>query len=170
MFSFKQFISENVKFNQGHIPSEEWLKGKQDDAEHYAKKAKSENHVGVHEKGYAGSTTGHFKEIKLPVDHIKHLPGVHNEQKHRDDTSTSKSTDLEKDVGHPSKFDSKKHPIHILVNHKGEAHVSEGNHRLAYAKRHGITHIHANVDYFNGGERVNGHMHPDKLKALHKEE
>jgi hypothetical protein len=38
--------------------------------------------------------------------------------------------------------------------------------RQADAVKHKIPHIHAEVRYYNGGEKVDGPMHPSKLKAI----
>jgi hypothetical protein len=73
---------------------------------------------------------------------------------------------LEKEIGHPDNFNSEANPISIGINHRGEPHVMEGNHRLAYALKHKIPHIHAEVRYYNGGEEASGPMHPSKLKDV----
>lgn len=160
MKSFKEFISEEVKLRVDN-PGGDWLKRHKENAdENYHKR-----------KGIGGGLTGTFnKNLNLPVSKLKDVPGYYDEHKFRNDPKAVKSEMLEKEVGHPSNFDSKKHPIFICVSHRGEPQVLEGNHRLGYAHRHGISHIHAEVRYFNGGEKAEGDFHPDKLKALHKEE
>jgi predicted alpha/beta superfamily hydrolase len=59
--------------------------------------------------------------------------------------------------------------IIIGINHKGEAHVLEGNHRIRYARDNNISHIHTDVSYFNGGEKAEGKFHPNKVKEMHQE-
>lgn len=150
MFSFKQYLKEKFKIDN---PGGTWLKHKQEDA----------NDDYPTYKGYNGATTGYFTgRLKIPVHHIKNMPGARGEHKFRN--NDLKLMALEKEVGHPSNFDSKKHPILIGVNHKGESSILEGNHRLAYAHKHKISHIHAEVRYYNGGEEAKGNFHPDTIK------
>lgn len=158
-------VEHGLKFKVDN-PGGDWLKYKQEDAEERMRKyGHSDTHLG---KGMTGSITGYYnKPVHIPVKHIQNLPGATGEEKFRDTGTKQKS--LEKEVGHPDNFDTKKHPIFIGVNHLGHGYVMEGNHRLAYAKKHGISHIHAEVRYYNGGEDAEGPLHPDKLKQLHKE-
>ena len=149
-------------FEQDYIPSEEWLKDKQEEAE----RAISTGRKDTYGKGVMTSQTARFNLISLPVSHLYTLPGANQEQQRRENTTTGKNIRLEAEIGTPSNFDTKKHPIHVLVNHKGEAYISEGNHRLAYAKRHGIGNVFAKIDYVAGGERANGPMSPDKVRSL----
>lgn len=153
-------IEEEVKFHRDN-PGGEWLKHKHEDAEtHYKKK-----------KGLHGGTTGWFSPYPhLPVSHLKKIPGANDEHYTRESKHSQKSQHVEKQIGHPSKFDTKKYPIMVGVNHRGEAHVMEGNHRLGYAVRHGISHVHTEFKYYNGGEDVHGSHHPSIIKKLHKAE
>lgn len=125
-----------------------------------------------HHHGITGSVTGYFnKNLHLPVEHIKHLPGARGEEKHRHDFSNPKHERLAKDIKDSGGFNSKEHPIMIGVNHEGHGWVQEGNHRLAHAIKHGHSHIHAEVKYFNGGEdHAKGHLHPETLMKHHKED
>jgi hypothetical protein len=176
MKTFKDFITEEKKELHLNVdnPGGDWLKGKQDYAEEQMKSKR--NKGDALGKGITNCQTANFRKdndttsLNLPVEHLSKLRGAMDEHKTRDDESTHKNEKLNKEIGDPSNFDSEKHPISISVNHKGEGFVMEGNHRLAYAKRHGISHIHARVNYRNGGEEVEGHMHPSKLMKLHKEE
>jgi hypothetical protein len=162
MKTFKRFIVENKddgpKFKRDN-PGGDWLKHKQEDAD-----ADTRRH------GLRGATTGWFdKNLHLPVSSLKDLPGAMGEHKFRNDATSSKSEQLTKDVGHPKNFQKNgDHPIMIGVNHRGEAHVMEGNHRLAYAKRHKISHIHTELKYYNGGEDVkDGTLPPHDALKLH---
>jgi hypothetical protein len=148
---FKQFLHEGseVKFRTDN-PGGEWLQKHISTAEdHYSKR------FGLH-----GGATGYFSggdgTLKLPVHILKDLPGAMGEHHTRDDATSPKSARLEQEIGHPKNFDSKEYPILVGVNHRGKGFVMEGNHRLAYAARHGISHIHTEVRYWNGGEN-----HPD---------
>ena len=155
MKTFLEYITENDDLRYDN-PGGDWLKGKQTDAEASYSRY----------KGITGSTTAYTRNrtVKLKVDAIKHLPGARGEEAWRD--HSSKMDDLEKEVGHPSNFNSEQNPIMLAVNHRGEAFVQEGNHRLAYAAKHKIPHIHAEVRYYNGGEEADGPMHPSKLAGM----
>jgi hypothetical protein len=161
MKTFKRFIVENKddapKFRTDN-PGGDWLKHKQADADKDTLR-----------HGLRGGTTGYFsKNLRLPVAVLHHLPGAMGEEKFRDDPKKPKAANVEKQIGHPSKFDSEKHPIMVGVNHKGHAYVMEGNHRLAYAKRHKISHIHTELKYYNGGEDVkDGTLPPHDALKLH---
>jgi hypothetical protein len=176
MKTFKEFITEEEKGLHLYVdnPGGDWLKGRQASAEEQMKSKRNKGDASG--KGITRDATASFRKgrdttsLNLPVEHLSKLRGAMDEHETRDDESTYKNEKLNKQIGDPSNFDSEKYPISISVNHKGEGFVMEGNHRLAYAKRHGISHIHARVDYRNGGEEVEGHMHPSKLMKLHKEE
>jgi hypothetical protein len=158
---------EPLKFTVDN-PGGDWLDYKQQQAREFIAKHRDDNSsLG---KGFSGAVTGYYnKPLNLPVRHLTNLPGAMGEEEYRSDTNNPKMHSLEKEIGDPKNFDSKAHPIFIAVNHMGHSYVIEGNHRLEYARKHGISHIHAEVRYFNGGEAVNKQMHPDKLKQLHTE-
>jgi hypothetical protein len=152
MKSFKTFLLENIVIDN---PGGEWLKGKQEDAQYGI----------TRHKGLRGAVTGYYKSpIRLRVDKIKDIPGSMGEEEFRN--SSPKMKALEDDIGHPSKFDSKKNPIMIGVNHLGNPYVMEGNHRLAYAAKHGIEHIHTEVKYYNGGETRQKGFHPSDVQKM----
>jgi len=162
MLSFKTFIKENseIQFRQDN-PGGNWLKNKQADAEEKMKGGPKET---ASSRGITGSTTGYFnKNLKLPTSYLRTLPGAMGEERYR--AAGSKLKSLEDEVGHPDNFKSEDHPILIGVNHKGQAYIVEGNHRVAYADKHGIPHVHAEVKYYNGGEEIEGEHHPDKMIA-----
>jgi len=145
-------------------PGGEWLERKQKHAENnIVTKA-----GGATGKGLSGATTGYFtKPLKLPVKHLKHIPGANDEQNHRDKFDSHKHTEHSKSVEKHG-FNTKDNPIMIGVNHRGKPYVLEGNHRLAHAIKHRHSHIHAEVQYYNGGEDVKGQgFHPDQVKHLH---
>lgn len=159
MLSFRRFISlqENLVIDN---PGGDWEKGKQRYAEELMKEKKGKGPLG---KGLVGDSTARTtKPVKLSVDSIKNARGSNEEHEYRH-TNDSKTRQLEKDIGDPSNFDTQNNPIEVRVNHKGEPFIHNGNHRLEYAKRHGITHIHANIQYHAGGENADGPLHPKKL-------
>lgn len=154
--SIKKRLKESVNFRRDN-PGGSWLKDKQEHANKHYNTRKT-----------TGAVTGSFdKLVHLPVTHLHKIHGELGEHHYRD--RSDKLKNLEKEIGHPKNFDSKKHPPLVGVNHKGEAHVIEGNHRIAYAKKHGISHMHVEYRYFNGGEDVKGEHHPETIKKLHKE-
>ena len=160
MFSFKQFIKEEseLKFRTDN-PGGKWLQSAQERAEERMKNSSRDT---ASSRGITGSTTGYFnKNLKLPTSYLRSLPGAMGEERYR--AAGSKLKRLEDQVGHPSNFNSEEHPILVGVNHKGQAHIVEGNHRVAFADKHGIRHVHAEVKYFNGGEEVEGRHHPDQM-------
>lgn len=160
MLSFKNFLKEETELKlRVDNPGGRWLQGKQDAAEERMKNGPSET---ASSRGITGSTTGYFnKRIPLPTSYLNSLPGAMGEENFRGFSSKLKR--LEDEVGHPDNFKSEDHPILVGVNHKGHAHIVEGNHRVAYANKHGIKSVHAEVKYFNGGEEVKGFHHPDKI-------
>lgn len=136
-------------------PGGDWLKRKQEHAE---------KTMGEY-KGLRGNPTGFFKKpIELPTSHLEDIKGAEGEHNFRN--HGSKLQALEKTVGHPSNFNTKNNPVMIRVNHRGEAYAWEGNHRIAYAAKHGIKTVHAEVTYHNGGEDVDGPWHPQKLQSI----
>ena len=160
--------TDALKFQRDN-PGGDWLKYKQEDAEDTMRRYSGRADSSL-AKGITGSVTGYYsKKLLLPVDHIKGTPGAMGEESFVNSPDNKKMADLKSEIGSPHQFNSKQNPIFIAVNHKGDAYTMEGNHRLAYAANHGISHIHAEVRYFNGGEDVDGPMHPSKLISLHKE-
>lgn len=160
MKSFIQFCPENASSSlefKSDNPGGQWLKDKQEDAEsRYSRN-----------KGTNGATTGYFnRAVKMKTSDIKSIKGVNGEEKYRGDSNAPKRKYLNDEIGHPSNFNSRKNPILIGVNHRGESHVIEGNHRLAYAADNGIQHIHSDIRYFNGGEdavSTSSPLHPSNI-------
>jgi hypothetical protein len=137
-------------------PGGDWLKRKQEQA-------------GEHFRGHklSGAITGYFKHtLHLPVKHLTHIPGANGEHKYRDDHTSHKHQELAKSVKEKG-FNTEHDAILIGVNHHGEPHVLEGNHRLAHAAKHGIEKIHAEVRYWNGGEDAKGNFTPKHVASLH---
>ena len=159
MLSFKKFFMEDDDGFNYDNPGGSWLESKQRQAE---KSRKGGTRI-------TGSTTAWSdKPFRLPVSKLKNIRGASGEEKWRNDPKSSKYQSLEKEVGEPSNFSSDEHPITLHIDHRGVPYVGEGNHRLAYAARHGISHIHARVKYFNGGEQADGKFSPEKIKDMHK--
>lgn len=164
MKSFKSFIRENEKEDEEHgyetyFTPERHLRMKREAADKDLHKTK-----GV---GAGASVTAQFtKNVRIPTGVLSRTDGANGEEEYRDDPSSPKNVSLEKEIGHPKNFNSEKNPVAVSVNHKGQPYVHEGNHRIAYAKRHGIPYVHARVSYHLGGEQAKGAYHPDMIKKM----
>lgn len=143
----KKTISEEFRRDN---PGGRWLAGHRERAEKSGRKI-------------SGPVTGyHSSPVRISTNRLHRVPGAEGEHRYRD--NSRKLQELEKTIGHPSKFDSQKHPVVVGVNHRGEGYVIEGNHRIAYARKHKIPHVHAEVRYYAGGEEVKGPYHPSKFR------
>jgi len=158
MKRFVQFLAEDRGKFRTDNPGGDWLKGEQKHAEkNYARS-----------KGISGSITGYYtKPLIVNPEALRHVPGQMGEESYRDTLiGNSKAEVLEKEIGDPKNFDTSKYPILMHVNHRGGAVIGEGNHRLAYALRHKIPAIHADIRYWNGGEEVTGQWHPSQIEKI----
>ena len=148
------------------VPAASWLEEKQEDAEADIQSADSKgNKYTSMGRGLNTSTTGYFPSgtnLQLPVSEISNLEGVMGEHRTRD--TGDKLKPILKDMGENG-YDQES-PISIHVNHRGEAFVSEGNHRLAAAKQLGIDKIPVEIRYFAGGELADGAFSPSKLSGM----
>lgn len=113
---------------------------------------------GIKAKGLSGSTTG-FGRVDLPVAMLKDLRGVNNE----DVRASGKLDDLIGSMLGGYKPDSR---IMVWVNHKGEAYLYEGNHRVAAAAEVGIDKIPVEVQWRNGAEDLVGDFSPNALRQF----
>ena len=169
MRSFKQFLAENAepKFRTDN-PGGDWLESKKKRADAAIRDHRGDKQS-IAGKGLTGSTTAYFTHnLKLPVHELRHIPGACGEEHHRNNFDSHKHTELTKSVKEHG-FDTSKHPIMIGINHLGKPHVLEGNHRLAHAIKNGHSHIHASVQYYNGGETVMGQgFHPSQILHYHR--
>lgn len=154
------------------VPNDEWLKSKQE-------------HVlsgGRHPSGAFkrfGSTTGYFRSgpehegrrnVMMPVPLLASIPGVMEEQKNVRQHALDWLTDEMGRTGKlPLNSSGEEYAPHVWVNHEGEAFVAEGNHRIMAAQKLGMTHLPVELEYVNGGERVNGPFHPDRILDMHRE-
>jgi len=154
MKTFLQWLKEDEDLIQRNNPGGDWLK-------HERARVKKEDR-----RGAQTAMTRHA--VQIPVSHIAHFPGANGEHKFRDDPTSFKHARLAKEVGDPKNFSTKDHPILINVHHDGSARIAEGNHRTAYAHRHGISHVHAEITYHAGGENEKGPLHPDTLHKIVK--
>lgn len=150
-------------------PGGEWLEAKQARAE--AAMAGSPSGVGMSGRGVTGSVTAtagvrqdaNAEPMTLPVDVLRDLPGVNGEapapgQPKYDALSASVA---EKGWQQPD-------AILVMVNHKGEAYIAEGNNRVAIAAREGVDRIPVEIQWRNGGERAEGPLSPARVAELER--
>lgn len=134
---------------------EHWLKGEQ-------RKAMANydpNNAGSGSKGIGGSVTGRYKNIILvPTSILDKLKGVNNEHTHRDNVDDVKFKRLLPSVQEHGMLPTE--AVFVVINHLGEAYISEGNHRVAVAKYLGIKEVPTEIRYFNGGEDADGPLSP----------
>ncbi len=151
----KQGVAEGLRVD---VPNEDWL----DDAIAYAKQ-KSPDRNGL---PYMGKTTATVRKVEVPVNLLKRIPGMRNEQQNVRQHDLAAIEKIMKDTG--------KLPIHahsneeykpfINVAYDGSAWVNEGNHRIMAAYRLGWPSLPVEISYFDGGERVeSGPMYPGKI-------
>lgn len=149
---------------RGDDNGREWLAGKQEAAEEdMANARKRGDKTGSAVKGLYGSTTAWVRGIELPVSEVAKLPGVMGEENIRKPGEGQYDT-LQKAVR--EKGWNQEWPILILVNHKGEAFISEGNTRTRIARDIGQPTIKAEIRWQNGGELVDGPFSPTNVKHM----
>jgi hypothetical protein len=152
----KEFITEGTL--SVDVPNEEWL----NDAIAYAKQ-KSPDRNGL---PYMGKTTATVRKVEIPVNLLRQIPGMRNEQQNVRQGDLIAIMKIMKDTG--------KLPIHshsneeykpfINVAYDGSAWVNEGNHRIMAAHRLGWKELPVEISYFDGGERIkSGPMYPPKI-------
>lgn len=140
------------------VPNDDWLNSKIN----YAKE-KGRNSFGV---PYMGSTTGYLSgPIRLPVNLLKHLPGMRGEQSNVRYDDLKAIMKIMSDTGKLPLTDSgKEYAPFVVVAHNGEAWVSEGNHRIMAADKLGWDTLPVELKYFDGGERIkSGPLYPGKI-------
>lgn len=142
-------------------PGGDWEANKQE----YAMQDYNPSAKGSGAKGMYGTVTGYYGSyIFVPVDLLNSLPGVYNEHLTRNDPNGDKFRAIMQSVKeHGFLFD---HVPFVTVNHLGEAYISEGNNRIAVAAAIGLEAIPVEIRYFNGGEAVDGPLHPSKLEGF----
>jgi len=139
------------------IPNEEWLAGK----------VRYANEKGRDSYGapYIGVVTGRFsQDVTIPLSVLTKLKGLKNEQ---NNVRQADLESLKKVMGETGKLPlrdgGKEYAPFVVVNHAGEAWVSEGNHRIMAAQALGWESMPIEVRYFDGGERAAGPMNPTTL-------
>lgn len=133
------------------IPNEDWLQGKIDYAQ-----SKGRNQFGV---PFMGTVTGYFKDpVDVSVRVLSKLKGERDEQNNVREESL--------DYIRKNWDEVSKQPPYIEVAYNGEAWVSEGNHRIMVAAEKGIESLPVEIRYFDGGQRRNGPLAPDRIPSL----
>lgn len=150
------------------IPNENWLKTKQDYADEDAREARKRGRtVGFTPNGFSGTVTANIY-VWLPTALVAELPGLNgehlpgSEQRGRGVKARQLAPSMKHGYSLP-----KGGPVFVVVNHHGEAWIAEGNNRTALALKNQFEEIPVNVRYFNGGERADGPMSPERLVKFH---
>lgn len=104
-----------------------------------------------------GSVTGHLRDVSIPVDLLKNIPGAMDENPRPGTVKYDRLMGAIKDYGW------KPTPILVRVNHKGKPYIFEGNNRVAVAKALGKTHIPGEINWMNGAEEVDGPWNPKRI-------
>jgi hypothetical protein len=139
------------------VPNEEWLQGKID----YAK-SRPRNSYGV---PYMGTGTAYARRVMLPVNLLKHLPGMRDEQNNVRQDDLQAIMKIMKDTGKlPLTRSGQEYEPFVNVAYNGEAWVNEGNHRIMAAAALGWDSLPVELRYFDGGERIeSGPLYPKKI-------
>ena len=155
----QEFIIESAL--RVDVPSKDWLQSKID----YARK-KGRDRWGA---PYFGATTATVRgDVHIPVDILKRLPGMRNEQQNVRQDDLAAIVQIMKDTGRlPLTKSGEEYVPFIMVAYNGEAWVNEGNHRIMAAARLGWVSLPIELKYYDGGERIkNGPLYPGKLGLL----
>lgn len=143
-------------------PGGNWLQGKIE----YAMK-KGLDQWG---KPYMGSVTGYFgSPVQIPVSLLKDIPGARNEQQSVREDDLKWLTDYMRKTGKlppMSQDNDKEYAPFIVVGYDGQPWVSEGNHRIMAAVELGWKSLPIELRYFDGGETVDGPLHPNKFHNM----
>lgn len=148
----KSVGAEAPKFKED-LGSPSWLQEQID----YAKE-RGRDRWGV---PYMGKTTGSFKgDISVPMSVLEKLRGQRGEQQAVREESL--------DYIRKNWDEVSKEPPYIEVAYNGEAWISEGNHRIMVAKEKGLDSLPVEIKYFDGGQKVDGPLKPEKLLDIRK--
>ena len=164
---FKEALGTDVPKLAVDNPGGDWL----------ARKIKSAKEKGRNEYGapHFGDATASFrKNVNLPVDLLATFKGRRGEQGQvrekdlawlkKQMEETGKLPLLDKDD--PA---SEEYAPFITVGYDGIPWVSEGNHRIMAAKALGWKTLPVELRYFDGGERTEGLLSPEKVRTMYKD-
>ena len=140
-----------------------WLKEKQRNAEEDMATAKKRGiATGSMAHGIGGAITANVTEADLPTSMLATIPGTGGEQRGPGEAQFDRLMENVRKEG----FNQEKSPILVMVNHKGEALIHEGNTRVAVAKAINAPTVRAEVRWWNGGEMVDGTLSPAAVKRM----
>jgi hypothetical protein len=145
------------------VPNENWLQDKIS----YARK-KGRDRFGA---PYFGATTAYIpngENVNVPVDLLKKLPGMRQEQQNVRQKDLDAIMQIMKDTEKlPLNNRGQEYVPFIVVAYNGEAWINEGNHRIMAAARLGWNSLPIELKYYDGGERIkSGLLYPGKLGLL----
>lgn len=145
-----------------HPSKESWFKEKQDIAEE--RKRNYPNQPTARAMVYGPATAWTKRPLMLRIELLDTIDGANDEHKFRHKEDGAKHSALAESVKEKGfVFDS---PIKIAVNHNGRAFITEGNHRVAVAKRFGVKSIPAEIEWVNGGDRIENGFSPKTIDRL----
>ena len=134
-------------------PGGDWLRRKQE----YAEEARGKGHK------VTGPITAWTKDI-VHVDPAKvKFPGSLGENPM---PGSAKYDALMESLRGKSEYPHDYGAVLIGVNHRGEPHILEGNHRLAVSRDIGFKHVPAEVKWYSGGEQAEGGFKPEHLHSI----
>ena len=125
------------------------------------KQARAEADLAEGGKGIRGADTasiGLRQPITLPVEMLSQLRGVNDEVRA---PGNAKFDELAQSVDQQGYTNES--PVVVVVNHRGEAFLNEGNTRVAVAKSRNVDRIAATVYWMNGAEQTPGAWSPDQV-------
>jgi hypothetical protein len=152
----REFIFESTV--RSDIPNRDWLQ----DKIAYARKNGRDSWGAP----YFGTTTGYVPgDVIVPVDLLRRLPGMRQEQKNVRQNDLAAIMKIMKDTGRlPLTNRGQEYVPFIVVAYNGEAWVNEGNHRIMAADRLGWDSLPIELKYYDGGEWIeSGPLYPPKL-------
>ena len=145
----------------GRSTDPDYVAGKRAAAKKARDKAEEEGDTkGLASKMLAGVSTAEIPLVDIPVEKLRRLQGVNNEQPAPGQT---KYDALRKSVDEEGWQPEKATGVRVYVNHNGEAFLDEGNNRVAVAAEEGIESLPVRVVYRNGAQDVKGPFSPANL-------
>lgn len=156
----KEFLVESQPRLRVDNPGGDWLQGKIN----YAKE-KGKNEYGMPALStVTGSYNGY---VRVPISILKDIPGAREEQYNvRQESLTWLMDYMEKHGRLPPGHDNSEYVPFIIIGYDGQPWVSEGNHRIMAAVKLNWPSMPVEIRYFDGGEAVDGPLHPDKIARM----
>lgn len=108
-----------------------------------------------------GPTTATAADIAMPVADLLKLPNTITEARGPGDPQYDRLLAKVQREGFRNN-----EPVQVMVNHKGEAYLADGNTRVAVASALGLTDVPVRVEWKNGAEKVAGKLTPAMVSQL----